>query len=147
MSPGLLLTAPPNGLPSEETAVAEILPASVNHMSLYLVGADRTNGCASPMTNWPNTTRPKLPSSPAPAPAYLIQLPTSMRALAASSASLMLRFSIQTATGLATTKAKRKPVLSQLMAPSETWKYCADVLDTGANVSQFHDTTMLSSVI
>ena len=45
--------------------------------------------------------------------------------------------------GLATTKAKRKPVESQLMLESETEKYCADVWEIGANVSQDQDTMML----
>lgn len=34
-----------------------------------------------------------------------------------------------------TTKANRKPVLSQFITLSETAKYCAEVVDTAANVS------------
>jgi hypothetical protein len=37
--------------------------------------------------------------------------------------------------GLITTKAKRKPVLSQLMAASETLKYSEEVADKGAKVN------------
>lgn len=38
------LTAPPKGFAREASAVAPTLPRSVNHISLYLVGAASTNG-------------------------------------------------------------------------------------------------------
>jgi hypothetical protein len=40
--------APPNGLAKLIIAVAATLPLFVNHKSEYLVGAERTNGCANP---------------------------------------------------------------------------------------------------
>lgn len=59
----------------------------------------------------------------------------------------MLLLSVHTAAGLATTNAKRNPVLSQFIELSVTLKYREDVVDTGAKDSQFHDTIMLSRVI
>lgn len=46
--------------------------------------------------------------------------------------------------GAARQKEKRNEVLNQLMAVSDVLKYSAEVLDTGENDSQSHDTTMLS---
>ena len=37
--------------------------------------------------------------------------------------------------GVAAMNANRNPVLSQLIAPSETWKYCDEVLETGEKES------------
>lgn len=41
--------APPNGFAKLMTAVAATLPRLVNHKSEYLVGAERTKGCANPV--------------------------------------------------------------------------------------------------
>lgn len=41
-------------------------------------------------------------------------------------------------------KAKRNPVLSQLMAVSETSKYSAAVTETGANVNHYFIPEMLA---
>jgi hypothetical protein len=41
--------AAPSGLARVATAVALVLPRSVNHRSLYRVGALRQNGCARPI--------------------------------------------------------------------------------------------------
>lgn len=42
-------TAAPNGFAKLANAVAPTLPPSVNHISLYRVGAASTKGCASPV--------------------------------------------------------------------------------------------------
>ncbi len=120
-------TAPPNGFAKLATAVALILPFSVNHKSLYLVGAESTNGCASPMSICPNITTPYIPppplSSRALDPAYLIQFPTRMSPLATTIAGFgPPRFNVHITAGVATKKAKRKAVLSQFMAVSDTSK-------------------------
>jgi hypothetical protein len=72
MSPGLpaqngsinCARAPPKGFAKLMTAVAATLPVLVNHKSEYLVGAERTNGCANPVNSWPTITPPKLPWGP-----------------------------------------------------------------------------------
>jgi hypothetical protein len=53
---------------------------------------------------------------------------------------------IEIVKGEATQKAKRKEVLSQLMAVSEVLKYSAEVFDTGEYDSQTHDTMILSNM-
>lgn len=63
-------------------AVAPTRPDSVNHMSLYRVGAANTNGCARPVRIWPAMTTPKMPPF-ATVPAYLIQLPARSKTEAA----------------------------------------------------------------
>lgn len=70
--------APPRGFARVANAVALMRPRSENHRSLYLVGALRQNGCASPMRIWPNMARPNMPPF-ALVPAYRIQFPTSTR--------------------------------------------------------------------
>lgn len=82
-----ILTAAPNGFAKLATAVAPIRPCSVNHISLYRVGAASTNGCASPVTICPTITTAKLPPF-AIVPAYRIQFPTNSRPEAASKAGL-----------------------------------------------------------
>jgi hypothetical protein len=42
-------SAAPNGFAKLANAVAPTLPPSVNHISLYRVGAASTKGCASPV--------------------------------------------------------------------------------------------------
>lgn len=68
--------APPSGFARLANAVAPTRPPSVNHMSLYLVGAARTKGWARPQRTCPNTTRPKILAR---VPAKRIQLPSSRR--------------------------------------------------------------------
>jgi hypothetical protein len=83
-------TAPPKGFARLANAVAPTLPPSVNHMSLYLVGAARTKGCAKPVKICPNITRPKILVR---VPAYRIQFPSSKSAEAARMLSLGPRWS------------------------------------------------------
>ena len=45
-------------------------------------------------------------------------------------------------TGAAKQKAKRTAVESQLMADSLRWKYCAELLETGAKDIQSQETIM-----
>jgi hypothetical protein len=80
-------TAPPNGFAKLANAVAPTLPPSVNHISLYRVGAASTNGCAKPVRICPNMTSPKMPPF-ARVPAYRIQLPSRRRSEAARMLSL-----------------------------------------------------------
>jgi hypothetical protein len=83
----------------------------------------------------PNMVTPKMPPW-AFVPAYRIQLPTSRSVAVVMMAGLgppLLR--VRMTTGLATQKAKRKPVLIQLMALSETRKYCDAVVDIEEKVS------------
>lgn len=47
--------------------------------------------------------------------------------------------------GAAIQNENRKEVLSQLIAVSDVSKCSAELLDTGENDNQSHDTTMLSS--
>lgn len=63
-------------------AVAPMRPLSVNHMSLYLVGAASTKGCASPVRIWPTMTTSIIPPF-ATVPAYLTQFPARSRIEAA----------------------------------------------------------------
>lgn len=80
------------------------------------------------------------------APANLIQFPTSSRheeMIIDVLGPCLLK--AQKVNGVATTKAKRKAVDSQLIALSVVLKYAAAVLDTGANAIQSHETTILSS--
>lgn len=79
---GRKLTAPPRGFAILASAVAPVRPLSVNHMSLYLVGAASTKGCARPVIIWPTITTSKIPPF-AVVPAYLIQFPTKRRPEAA----------------------------------------------------------------
>lgn len=134
-----MLTAPPNGLASDASAVADTLPRGVNHISLYLVGAVSTNGCASPVKICPRMTRPKMPPL-VRVPAYRSQLPTNMSTLATMMADLgpllfrvhrapLARTAYQharyvilegTTNGLETQFANINKMLSQLIAVSET---------------------------
>lgn len=68
-------SAPPNGFAKLATAVALVRPRSENQISLYLVGAVNTNGCANPIRIWPNMATPNMPPS-ALVPPYRIQFPT-----------------------------------------------------------------------
>lgn len=77
------LTAPPNGFAREATAVADTLPFSVNHISLYLVGAARTNGWPKPIKTCPVMTTANCPVL---APIYRTQLPERISMLAANMA-------------------------------------------------------------
>ena len=72
--PASLLTAAPKGFAKLARAVAPILHPSVNHISLYRVGAARTNGCANPVKICPTMTTGKMLVL---VPAYRIQLPIS----------------------------------------------------------------------
>jgi hypothetical protein len=84
---GEKLTAPPNGFAKLANAVAPTRPPSVNHISLYRVGAASTNGCAKPVNICPNMTTPKCPPE-ARVPAYRIQLPSNSSTDAARMLSL-----------------------------------------------------------
>lgn len=158
--------APPRGFARDATAVADMRPSSVNQSSLYRVGAARTKGCAcgsqhllrdvsshvltNPINICPNMTTPKMPPVDpfdlALVPAYLIQFPTSISALQATVAGFgPPLFSTHITAGAATTKAKRKPVLSQFTADRETPNHSAVVDETGANVSQSQLTMMFNS--
>ena len=78
-------------------------------------------------------------------PPYFIQLPTSSR-----QAAIMIEsfgpclFNAHDVDGVATTKANKNEVETQLMTLSEVSKYWAAVFDTGAKAIQSHETTMLS---
>ncbi len=113
--------APPNGFAKLITAVAATLPVFVNHRSEYLVGADKTKGCASPVKICPNMSPPKFPCGPDLVAAYLVQFPSRMRI----DAVIMdifgpPRCKVNTTRGDMNTKAKRKAVLSQLMLDGVT---------------------------
>ena len=60
MGSDLRRTAPPNGFAKLANAVLPTLPSSVNHISLYRVGAASTNGCARPVNIWPIITNQKM---------------------------------------------------------------------------------------
>jgi hypothetical protein len=45
--------------------------------------------------------------------------------------------------GLIATNANKNPVLSQLIAVSETPKYCDEVVETAEKVSHFHNISIL----
>ena len=121
--------APPNGLARDITAVAATLPLSVNHKSLYRVGAASTNGWASPTSTWPKYTTPSVLVF---VPAYLIQLPTSKSMEAMMMACLGPVWRTRRAKGAPTRKEKRKVVAIQFMAVRLVSKYSAEVVDTGA---------------
>ena len=78
-------------------------------------------------------------------PPYLTQLPTKIR-----EAEIMIEslgpcwWRDQNVNGVATTKAKRKAVESQLMTDSLVLKYVAAVSDTGAKAIQSQDTMMFN---
>ena len=116
------LTAPPNGLAKLAIAVAAILPFSPNHISLKLVGAHSTKGCADPTSICPNMVTPYRDPGPAPHDAaYRIQFPTSNSKLAATIACLgPPRLSVYMVRGVATRNANRKAVESQFTAVTET---------------------------
>lgn len=142
-------TAPPNGFAKLATAVAEILPFSLNHSSLKYAGALSTNGWDIPQSTCPSTTTPNNPPvspfCPALVPAYRSHAPTTISALATSIAPRgPCLLSVQRLSGVAMTNAKRKPVDSQLTVDIETPKYWEVVAETGANVNHSQETRILS---
>lgn len=74
-------SAPPSGFARLATAVALVRPRSENQISLYLVGAVKTNGCANPIKICPNIATPKMPPF-AFVPPYRIQFPHRSRTAA-----------------------------------------------------------------